>query len=112
MTTGEFICNCLRLYKSMICKIDNVIESFDLDFDEVLTEDIIVDTIQQFPRDAGNQLLRIVYESIISQACEQHGDIEEEMFDMHLNDYCSVLIFNGVIVNSLEDLEDEILKVK
>ena len=34
------------------------------------------------------------------------------MFDMDLNDYCSSLIFNGVTVHSLEELEEEIEKIE
>ena len=112
MTTGEFICNCLRLYKGTIHKIDEIVDKFDLDFDEVLSEDVIIESVQKCPRDVGNELIRICYETIIERSTKLHSEIEEEMFDMYLSDYCSSLIFNGVTVHSLEELEEEILKVK
>lgn len=112
MTTEEFICNCLGLYKPTIAKIDEIVESFDLDFDEVLTDTIIVETAQKCGKNMGNELIRICFDKIIDQACEQHGDSIRDKFDMYLNDFCSGLIFNEEEVFSLEDLEDEILKVK
>lgn len=111
MTTGEFICNCLRLYNGTIHKIDEIVDKFDLDFDEVLSEDVIIESVQKCPRDVGNELIRVCYETIIGRSTMLHPEIEEEMFDMDLSDYCSSLIFNGVTVHSLEELEEEIEKI-
>lgn len=108
MDTKTFICNCLRLYPGTIHKIDEIISNFELCEDIVLSEDVIIESIQENPRNAGNIIIRKLYDWIIMNACElfKGVNINEDMFDYDLEDYASNIYFNGTKVVSLEDLTE------
>lgn len=112
MNTKTFICNCLRLYSGTINKIDEIISLFELCEDIVLSEDVIIESIQENPRNAGNIIIRKLYDWIIMNACElfKGVNINEDMFDYDLEDYASNIYFNGTKVVSLEDLTEVIFE--
>lgn len=106
MDTKTFICNCLRLYPGTIHKIDEIISNFELCEDIVLSEDVIIKSIQENPRNAGNIIIRKLYDWIIMNACElfKGANINENMFTYYLEDYASSIHFNKTQFNSLEEL--------
>lgn len=112
MDTKTFICNCLRLYSGTINKIDEIIANFVLCEDIVLSEDNIIESIQENPRNAGNIIIRKLYDWIIMNTCElfKEANINEDMFDYDLEDYASNIYFNGTKVFSLEHLTELIVE--
>jgi len=108
MDTKTFICNCLRLYPGAIHKIDEIISNFALCEDIVLSEDVIIESIQENPRNTGNIIIRKLYDWIIMNACElfKGANINEDMFDYDLEDYASNIYFNETKVFSLEHLTE------
>lgn len=106
MKTKTFICNCLRLYRGTINKIDEIISNFELDEDIALSEDTIIESVLENPHNTGNIIIRKLYDYIIANACEffKHIPINEDMFSYYLDDYASSIHFNGIQVSSFEEL--------
>lgn len=107
MNTKQFILVCMGCYSSACAYIDRICDAFDVDD---LTEDEVIACVENDHgrRNVGNALIAQCFEKIIFKAQQEYPERAEELpglFTYYCDDYASSIQFDGVTVNSWDELE-------
>ena len=99
--TMAFICNCLSFNDGYVDKLMN---EFDIDMDEEQVIDILNSCAEQKNyRLFGNLMIREVF-SAIQEKYKKDG-LEDDKFDWSIDNYCSVLHYDGKEIKSKWQLD-------
>ena len=106
MKTKDFICICLGLYDSTCKKIDDICDDFDVDFSTDEFNEWISWRGQNPDIQLGNLIISDLYRKVIKDAMEDYGEwLDEDKFDVEVNDMCSHLFYDRETILNSEDIE-------
>ena len=106
MKTKDFICICLGLYDSTCKKIDDICDDFDVDFSTEEFDEWISWRGQNPDIQLGNLIISDLYRKVIKDAMEDYGEwLDEDKFDVEVNDMCSHLFYDRETIYNSEDIE-------
>ena len=106
MKTKDFICICLGLYDSTCKKIDDICDDFDVDFSTDEFNEWISWRGQNPDIQLGNLIISDLYRKVIKDAMEDYGEwLDEDKFDVDVNDMCSHLFYDRETIYNSEDIE-------
>ena len=106
MKTKDFICICLGLYDSTCKKIDDICDDFDVDFSTDEFNEWISWRGQNPDIQLGNLIISDLYRKVIKDAMEDYGEwLDEDKFDVEVNDMCSHLFYDRETIYNSEDIE-------
>ena len=106
MKTKDFICICLGLYDSTCKKIDDICDDFDVDFSTEEFDEWISWRGQNPDIQLGNLIISDLYRKVIKDAMENYGEwLDEDKFDVEVNDMCSHLFYDRETIYNSEDIE-------
>lgn len=106
MKTKDFICICLGLYDSTCKKIDDICDDFDVDFSTDEFKEWISWRGQNPDIQLGNLIILDLYRKVIKDAMEDYGEwLDEDKFDVEVNDMCSHLFYDRETIYNSEDIE-------
>ena len=106
MKTKDFICICLGVYDSTCKKIDDICDDFNVDFSTDEFNEWISWRGQNPDIQLGNLIISDLYRKVIKDAMEDYGEwLDEDKFDVEVNDMCSHLFYDRETIYNSEDIE-------
>lgn len=106
MKTKDFICICLGLYDSTCKKIDDICDDFDVDFSTDEFNEWISWRGQNPDIQLSNLIISDLYRKVIQNAMDDFGEwLDEDKFDVEVNDMCSHLFYDRETIYNSEDIE-------
>ena len=106
MKTKDFICICLGLYDSTCKKIDDICDDFDVDFSTDEFNEWISWRGSNPDIQLSNLIISDLYRKVIQNAMDDFGEwLDEDKFDVEVNDMCSHLFYDRETIYNSEDIE-------
>jgi hypothetical protein len=94
------------LYDSTCKKIDDICDDFDVDFSTDEFNEWISWRGQNLDIQLGNLIISDLYRKVIKDAMEDYGEwLDEDKFDVEVNDMCSHLFYDRETIYNSEDIE-------
>lgn len=104
MNTQTTILNALGITESDCYKIDQICSGFGID----LTEEMVLDAINENITSVANTLIARLYDKVISEAGSRYDNINISHFEADSNGEASRLTYKGDTIDNWEDLKNHL----